>query len=113
MREEVLIDAGGVRAFSRVDAFRHDAVLSAHAEALVADLLALQAAADVEAEHADAEGLSERGPEIGGGGIAASFSAENSTPTFVDWMSTTGDSLVTRTVSSTVETSSARSTVRV
>ena len=41
-------------------------VLVANAEALVAGLLALVAAADVEAEHPDAGRLRQRRPEVGG-----------------------------------------------
>ncbi len=65
MREEILIEACAARPLRRIDIVSDDAVLIANAEALVADLLALVTAADVEAEHAHTRRLTERRPEVG------------------------------------------------
>ncbi len=62
--EEVLIDAGAAGPFRRVHAVGHDPVLVAHAEALVAHLLALMTAADVEPQHPDARRLPQGGPDV-------------------------------------------------
>ena len=67
LREEIGVEAGAAGAFRRVDAVVEHAVLVADAEALVAGLLALVAAADVEAVHAHAGRLAEHGPDVGRG----------------------------------------------
>src|SRR5206468_3332150 len=65
VREVVRVEAGAAGAFRRVDAVIEHAVLVADAEALVAGLLALVAAAYVEAGHAHAGRLAEDGPDVG------------------------------------------------
>ena len=68
--EVVLVEAGAADAFGVVDAVGDDPRLVLHAEALVAGLLALVAAADVEALHADAGRFRQRAPRVGGVGNA-------------------------------------------
>ena len=65
-RVVVEIEPGAGFAFGGVDAVGQDPVLAPHAEALVTGLLAFVRAADVEAAHADAGGLAEHRPDIGG-----------------------------------------------
>ena len=65
-RVVVEVEPGAGFAFGGVDAVGEDPVLAPHAEALVAGLLALVGAADVEAAHPDARGLAEHRPDIGG-----------------------------------------------
>jgi hypothetical protein len=64
MREVVLIEACAAGAFGCVHALGDDAVLAANAEAFVRGLLALVAAAHVEAPHPDAGRLRQRGPQV-------------------------------------------------
>ena len=66
-RVVVEVEAGASLALRRVDAVGEHPVLVADAEALVAGLLALVRAADVEAAHPDPGRLPEHRPDVGGG----------------------------------------------
>ena len=61
------IESGAFIALGGVDAVGQDPVLSANAEALVAGLLALVGASDIEATHPDTGRLPQYRPDIGGG----------------------------------------------
>ena len=68
--EEIGVEAGAAGALGRIHAVVQHAVLVTDAKALVAGLLTLVAAADVEAVHADARCLAEHRPHVGGRGNA-------------------------------------------
>ena len=60
----VEVKTGATTTLSRVHTFGHDPILAGHTEALVAELLALVATADVIGFHADAWGHRQDGPHI-------------------------------------------------